>query len=650
MATTPRNRTTTKTKSKDQSKRDLQGQIEAINRSQAVIEFNMDGTIITANDNFLDVMGFRLDEIVDHHHSLFVDPQEQDGLEYKAFWTRLNAGEFFSGQYRRVGKDGKDVWIQGSYNPILDTDGKPYKVVKFASDITQQKRLAAENESQMAAISRSQAVIEFNMDGTIITANDNFLDVMGYRLDEIVDQHHSLFVETRERNSPEYKAFWTRLNAGEFFSGQYRRISKDGKDTWIQGSYNPILDADGKPYKVVKFASDITAQKNAASQAASQLDAISKSQAVIEFEMDGTIISANDNFLAVMGYRLNEIAGQHHSMFVDPETSSSNNYKDFWAQLNRGEFLAGEYHRLGKGGKSIWIQGSYNPILDLQGQPFKVVKFATDVSQRVELQEATERQHAETHEIVAQVVDAAQQQNEGARTIAESSANLSEGAQNQAATVEQMTASVEELVESIQLISKNAAESRIQADETSGLAKGGGTAVTEAVKAMHLIQKSSEQINDIIQVISEIASQTNLLALNAAIEAARAGEHGLGFAVVADEVRKLAERSSEAAKEITQLIKESSRRVSEGVGVSEKVGEALTSIVAAVEKSATGIAAIADSTEGQSASATQVKTAIRSVSDITEGNAAAAEEMAASAQQLGAQAQQLQDLVEHFKS
>jgi methyl-accepting chemotaxis protein len=256
----------------------------------------------------------------------------------------------------------------------------------------------------------------------------------------------------------------------------------------------------------------------------------------------------------------------------------------------------------------------------------------------------------ELRTIIGEVMAAAQQQNEGARTIAESSANLSEGAQTQAASVEEMTANVAQMLDSIEAISENSNSAKSQAIETSKLAKSGGVTVDEAVNAMKMIQRSSEQINDIIQVISEIASQTNLLALNAAIEAARAGEHGLGFAVVADEVRKLAERSSEAAKEISKLIKESSRRVEEGAGLSQKVGDSLRKIVESVDDTADRIVRIAASTEAQAASAQQVKAAIRSVSDTTESNAAASEEMAASAEQLGAQAQGLRDLVAKFKT
>jgi len=502
---------------------------------------------------------------------------------------------------------------------------------------------------QIEALHRSQAVIEFDMDGTIITANDNFLDIMGYELAEVSGKHHGIFAEDEVRRSAEYREFWEKLNRGEFVSAEFRRVGKGGREVWLQASYNPILDANGKPSKVIKFATDVTRQKLQNADYEAQIAAIRKSQGVIEFELDGTIITANTKFLDIMGYDLPEVRGKHHGMFADEEMRRSAEYKEFWETLNRGEFVAAEFRRIGKGGREVWLQASYNPIFDANGKLTKVVKFATDVTDRVRLEQASTEQHQQIKQLARQVIESASQFAEGARVVGESSASLSDGAQSQTAAVEQMTAAVDELIRAIKIISEKSASARTQAEQTAASARESGTQVTEALAAMRLIEKSSAQINNITAVISELSSQTNLLALNAAIEAARAGEHGRGFAVVADEVGKLAERSSDAAKEITQLIKESSERVAEGAQLSERVGTSLAAIVDAVSTTADGISQIAEQTDTQASSAVQVQAAIRSVSETTESNAASSEELAASAEELGAQAQELQDLVGRFK-
>ena len=218
--------------------------------------------------------------------------------------------------------------------------------------------------AEVAAINRSQAVIEFRLDGTIVTANENFLKALGYSLGEIRGKHHGMFVEPEVRDSADYREFWARLSRGEYQAAAFKRIGKGGKEIWIQASYNPMLDRNGKVFKVIKFATEITAQKIASMEDAGMIAAIRRVQAVIEFGMDGTIVAANENFLKALGYSLAEIQGKHHSMFVEPAMRDSAGYREFWASLNRGEFQSAEYKRFGKGGKEVWILASYNPILD----------------------------------------------------------------------------------------------------------------------------------------------------------------------------------------------------------------------------------------------------------------------------------------------
>ncbi len=361
----------------------LKALVAAITKSQAVIEFDLQGNILTANDNFLNAVGYRLDEIVGRHHRIFVAPAEQNSPEYLQFWQKLARGEIDSGQYKRIRKDGKEIWIQASYNAILDADNRPYKVVKFATDITKEVTRNAEHSGQLAAISKSQAIIEFDLHGNILTANENFLATVGYRLEEIVGRHHRMFVDPAEHHSAEYLQFWQKLACGEYDSGQYKRLRKDGSAVWIQASYNTILDANNRPYKVVKFATDITKEVTRNANYSGQLAAIDKSQAVIEFDLNGTILTANENFLTTVGYRLEEIVGKHHRIFVEPSQHNSREYLQFWQKLARGEYDAGQYKRIRKDGREIWLQASYNTILDANNRPYKVVKFATDITDEV---------------------------------------------------------------------------------------------------------------------------------------------------------------------------------------------------------------------------------------------------------------------------
>ena len=363
---------------------DLVAKYETISRSLAVIEFAMDGKILWANENFLQLMGYQLSEVIGQHHRIFVDPADRDGPEYRAFWAGLNKGHFTVAEYQRQAKGGRTVWIQASYNPVLDAAGKPFKVIKFASDVTAAKLKSADDEGQIKAIGRSQAVIQFGLDGIILDANPNFLTLMGYDLADVLGRHHSMFVDGETRNTPEYQAFWQRLRKGEYFSAEFKRVTKDGREVWLQASYNPIFDPLGAPLKVVKYASDITAAKLQSVDFAGQIAAIGKSQAVIEFAMTGEILSANENFLNVMGYTAAEVIGRHHRMFVDPDEARDPAYAAFWATLNRGEYVAREFRRVGREGQDVWIQASYNPIFDINGKPFKIVKFATDITAEVE--------------------------------------------------------------------------------------------------------------------------------------------------------------------------------------------------------------------------------------------------------------------------
>ncbi|WP_420564429.1 methyl-accepting chemotaxis protein [Thalassobaculum sp.] len=421
------------------------------------------------------------------------------------------------------------------------------------------------------ALNMSQAVIQFAPDGTILDANDNFCSAMGYAIGEIRGKHHRIFVDKTDAESPDYRTFWESLRKGTYQQAEFRRFSKSGKEVWIQATYNPLLDSSGKVYRVIKFATDVTARKLKDADVAGQLAAIGKSQAVIEFDMDGTILHANDLFLGAMGYRLDEIVGKHHRLFVEDGYGESPAYRSFWSSLRLGEFQQAEFKRFGKGGREVWIQATYNPILDMNGRPFKVVKFAVDITEAVHTRQQNDRLSALVLENMENIGDAVQIANTKFATTAEASHEVS-------ATVQQVAAGAEQLDSSVQEIARSTAMSTEQVNRAIQQTGSADTAVAD-------LAKSADAMGGIIELIQDIAAQINLLALNATIESARAGEAGKGFAVVAGEVKSLANQVATATDRISTEI-DTMQSVSSAV---VKALAVIKSSIAEIETSVTGV-------------------------------------------------------------
>ena len=568
-------------------------------------------------------------------------------------------------------------------NATRNARGEAEGFVLEWADVTQ----ARTQSSQLAAIDRSQAMIEFSLDGTVLGANENFLKTLGYSLHEIKGQHHSMFVDPTYRQSTDYRLFWEKLGRGEFDAGQYKRIGKGGREVWIQASYNPILDQAGKAFKVVKYATDITEQTVKNADLSGQIDAINKAQAVIEFTLDGKVLNANENFLNTLGYSLSEIKGQHHSMFVDPAYRQSTEYRLFWDKLARGEYDASQYKRIGKGGREIWIQASYNPILDPNGKPFKVVKYATDVTAQVKASEVLQAAVAQTQEVVTsakandlrhriplegktgaiaqlcegvnglldtmssmlgEISETSQTLSTAAREISTGNTDLSQRTEEQAASLEETAASMEELTATVRQNAENAQQANKLASSASDVAVKGGSVVAEVVQTMDGITQASRKIADIIGVIDEIAFQTNILALNAAVEAARAGDQGRGFAVVAAEVRNLAQRSANAAKEIKGLISDSVSKVESGSRLVDTAGKTMEEIVQSVKRVTDIMAEISAASQEQRGGIEQVNNAVTQMDKVTQQNAALVEEAAAAAKSMEDQTSAMADMVGQF--
>ena len=665
------------------SQAELLGQIAALHRSQAILELGVDGTILHANPNYLKMLGYTQEELHGRSHRMLVEPEMRDGAEYREFWQKLSNGEFQAGRQKRVDKNGRVVWMRASYNPIMDAKGKPIKVVVFAADITETMRKSADFESQMRAINKAQAVIEFKLDCTIITANDNFLKTLGYTAEEIRGKHHSMFVDSAQRESNEYRAFWEKLARGDYDAGEYKRIGKGGREVFMQASYNPILDMDGTPFKVAEYATDVTEQKrqnelNAAFKGA--LDNLSSKVMVTDTQLQ--IIYLNQAMRALMSEAQADLrkdlphfdAGRLIGASIDVFQKNPSQQGSLIADLTKTFSM-----ELVLGGRTLRLVA--NPMLDAEKRRLgtvvewsdRTIELAVeaeikslvqsansgDLTRRMDLNgksgvfaeigKGINQLTDNMSEVVSRAQAAATEVARGAEEISQGNTDLSQRTEEQASSLEETASSMEEMTSTVKQNADNASKASQLATAARDQADKGGSVVNRAIRAMTEINEASTKIVDIIGVIDEIAFQTNLLALNAAVEAARAGEQGRGFAVVASEVRNLAGRSATAAKEIKALIHDSVKKVEEGSVLVTQSGQTLEHIVTAVKKVSDIIGEIAGASQEQSAGIEQVNKAVIQLDEMTQQNAALVEQASAASQSMAGQAKALNDMMDRYE-
>lgn len=536
-----------------------------------------------------------------------------------------------------------------------------------------------QNSQTLNALYANAAIAELSPKGIFLDASPDFLKITGYSKDALIGRHHSLLLPPQQREDPDYLAFWGNLRQGQPQTGEFHRIDKMGADFWVRGTYIPVRGANGAVSRIIKLAFDTTATHRRAEEDAAFIRAIKRSQAIITFTPEGTIVDASDVFTQTMGYTLEEIKGGHHRLFVEPAFAASDAYKEFWQRLGEGEFFVASYHRLGKNNRDIWLQASYNPVFDTAGNVTKIVKIASDITplirstQRVnqaldglskgdlcteidqplyelvdDIRLAFNASLSALRHALLEILSATDQVRHYSRAVSQSAEQLSQRTEQQAGSLEEITLALEKISYSIKDLTESTARVTGVTGQANGESETAGRIVEGAVQTMGEIDHNSTQISRIIGVIDEIALQTNLLALNAGVEAARAGDAGRGFAVVAMEVRTLAQRSAEAAKEIRELISTSSKSVAAGVEAVTNAHKSLGLIANYVRVIDQSIDIAATGAKAQSVAIVDVSTAMSRIDKTTQANAVMAEETASASQSLAQQAETITQLLGQF--
>ncbi|MFT3927005.1 MAG: PAS domain-containing methyl-accepting chemotaxis protein [Myxococcales bacterium] len=646
---------------------EAEAELSALRRALLVVEFDMAGVVTTANDNFLYATGHSLEELVGRHHRTIADPSFVASEHYEPLWSHLRGGQAREGEFRYLGKNGRELWLRASYAPVLGEAGEgPSKVILLGTNITEEKlKLSselAELKTRIAILDRTSIVSEADLRGNITYINDKFCEISGFTREELIGKPHSI---VRHPDTPKetFKELWATIGRGKIFRSVIKNRKKDGSPYYVDAVIAPVLGADGKPKKYIGVRYDLTESEVERQNMRGVLKAIDTAYAYAEFDVTGTLLTANTNFLRLMGYEREQVVGKHHRMFVEAASASSAEYTQLWAGLRAGNPQNDVFPHVASSGRKMWLQVSYAPVVNEKGVVQKIVKLAADVTERMQAQER-ERASAALRGVLTDVSVHSQTLSASAAQLTNVSHQMVATAEETAAQATQVSAAAEQVNKSTQSVATGIAEMNASIREiarnTNEAAKVAGEAVQTAARTTATITKlgmSSAEIGKVIKVITSIAQQTNLLALNATIEAARAGEAGKGFAVVANEVKELAKETARATEDIGIKIGTIQADTEEAISAIGNIGSTVNrindiqnSVAASLEEQTATAATIVRNVSDSARGSAQISENMSAVADAARNTNEGANSTQQAAASLAQMASSLQQLVSRFKT